>query len=101
VQVTFYRVAQAALGNVAKHAATARVQVTLRCTPESATMIIADDGPGFDVAETTGQGRTGLDVMRERAVAVGADLGIDSSREQGTRLTLRWPSPSAPRTDVC
>ena len=91
VQVTFYRVAQAALGNVAKHAATARVQVTLRCTPESATLIIADDGPGFDVAEAARQGRTGLDVMRERAVMVGASLDIASSREQGTRLTLRWP----------
>ena len=91
VQVTFYRVAQAALGNIAKHAARARVQVTLRCTPESTTMIITDDGPGFDVAEVTRQGRTGLEVMRERAVAVGASLDIDSSREQGTRLALRWP----------
>ena len=91
VQVTFYRVAQAALGNIAKHAARARVQVTLRCTPESATMIVTDDGPGFDVAEVARQGRTGLEIMRERAVAVGASLDIDSSREQGTRLVLRWP----------
>ena len=91
VQVTFYRVAQAALGNIAKHAARARVQVTLRCTPESATMIITDDGPGFDVAEVARQGRTGLEIMRERAVAVGASLDVDSSREQGTRLALRWP----------
>ena len=50
VQVTFYRLAQAALGNIARHAASARVRITLRCTPESATMIIADDGPGFDVS---------------------------------------------------
>jgi signal transduction histidine kinase len=92
VQVTFYRVAQAALGNIAKHAARARVRVTLRCTPETATMIITDDGPGFDVAEVARQGRTGLEVMRERAVAVGASLDVDSSREQGTRLTLRWPA---------
>jgi PAS domain S-box-containing protein len=92
VQVTFYRLAQAALGNIARHAATARVGVTLRCTPESVTMVIADDGPGFDVGEVARNGRTGLDVMRERAVAVGASLDIESAREQGTRLTLRWPA---------
>ena len=90
--MTFYRVAQAALGDIAKHAARARVQVILRCTPESAMMIITDDGPGFDVAEVTRQGRTGIEVMRERAVAVGASLDVDSSHEQGTRLALRWPA---------
>jgi PAS domain S-box-containing protein len=92
VQVTFYRVAQAALGNIAKHAATSLARITLRCAPESATMTIADDGPGFDVAEATGGGRTGLDVMRDRAAAVGAILEVESGRGAGTRLTLRWPA---------
>ena len=88
-------------GGAGQHRETCRQRtcaVTLRCTPESATMVITDDGPGFDVAEVARKGRTGLDVMRERAIAVGASLDIDSSREQGTRLTLRWPGPSAPRT---
>ena len=30
--------------------------------------------------------------MRERAAAVGASLNIESARDQGTRLTLRWPA---------
>jgi two-component system nitrate/nitrite sensor histidine kinase NarX len=92
VQVTFYRLAQAALGNIARHAATARVRVTLRCTGESATMVIADDGPGFDVTEVARNGRSGLDVMRDRAAAVGASLEIESARGQGARLTLAWPA---------
>jgi signal transduction histidine kinase len=33
----------------------------------------------------------GLGIMRERAEAVGAQLGIASQAGQGTRLTMVWP----------
>ena len=91
VQVTFYRLAQAALANIAKHAATAQARLMLRSTPEITTMIIADDGPGFEPSDAEPHGGMGLDIMRERAVAVGAALHVDSAPGRGSLLTLRWP----------
>jgi PAS domain S-box-containing protein len=90
VQVAFYRVAQAALGNVAKHASSAQARVSLNRTEGSTTMVIADDGPGFEVTHAEGQGRMGLEIMRERAKAIRAVLEIESAPDRGTRIVFHW-----------
>jgi signal transduction histidine kinase len=51
---------------------------------------IHDDGQGFDPHDVRPEGM-GLGIMRERAEAVGAQLGIVSQTGQGTRLTVVWP----------
>lgn len=97
VQVTFYRLAQAAFGNIVKHAASAQARITLEANADSATLVIADDGPGFDLAQAVGHEHMGLEIMRERARSVGATLAIDSAPGRGTRLTFGW---SAPKSDA-
>ena len=49
----------------------------------SATLIISDDGGGFDPAALGERPGMGFDIMRERAAAIGADLKIDSAIGQG------------------
>lgn len=57
--------------------------------------LVEDDGSGFDVAATLGsyaaRGSLGLLQMREAARLIGAQLTIDSSPGQGTRVRLRVP----------
>jgi len=103
-QVNLYRIAQEALSNVAKHSGASRATVSLRrlsdtdgCGPASSgattapfELSIADDGRGFDLA-TIPPDSLGLDIMRERAEAIGARLTIDSQIGQGTRVTVLWP----------
>jgi len=100
VQVAAYRVCQEALNNVAKHAGASKVEIyEIYLTREDATieLRIRDDGRGFDPEQTT-SGHYGLDMMRERAEAVGALLSITSQLGQGTELTFRWSeSPPTPR----
>ncbi len=59
--------------------------------------LVEDDGSGFDVAATlgsyAGRGSLGLLQMREAARLIGAQLTIDSSPGQGTRVRLRVPKP--------
>jgi signal transduction histidine kinase len=102
VQVAFYRIAQEALNNVAKHAEAQHVEVDLRYIPPSpageggspATTVelcVADDGRGFDPALLRAGSRgLGLGIMRERAAAVGAAIQIQSQPGQGTRITVIW-----------
>jgi GAF domain-containing protein/ligand-binding sensor domain-containing protein len=100
VHVAFYRIAQEALNNVAKHARAEQVEVYLRCEPpsdgeddaegsERLTLSVVDDGGGFD-PERVSQDHLGLGIMRERARAVGAALTIDSQPGQGTRIIVVW-----------
>jgi signal transduction histidine kinase len=95
-EVTFYRVAQEALNNVAKHAAALRVDVVLAASASAVTMVIEDDGIGFDpAARAAGSGGFGVPGMRERAALVGATLQIESAPGEGTGVFLRCPVAAA------
>ena len=62
--------------------------------------LVEDDGSGFDVAATlgsyAGRGSLGLLQMREAARLIGAQLSIDSSPGNGTRVRLRIAKPVGP-----
>ena len=111
LHVALYRIAQEALNNVVKHAKASQVAVSLRCTPRvpsvytgegegagvKVELYIRDDGRGFDLDDVPPE-RMGLGIMRERAEAVGAQLGIVSQTGWGTRLTVVWPGDEGRRT---
>ena len=90
VQTAFYRIAQEALNNVARHAKASRAWVDLRFTAtEAARLEIGDDGVGFE--GEGGGGHFGLHTMRERADAVGARFRVVSGAGRGTVVTVEWP----------
>jgi signal transduction histidine kinase len=94
VEEAFYRVAQEALTNVARHSGAARVELQLTWTAGSLEMTVRDDGRGFVVAESAGKG-LGLASMRERVEALGGALAI-SNEVSGTRLEARAPLAGVP-----
>ncbi len=92
VRVAFYRIAQEALNNVAKHSGAGRAKLSLAAIPEhpeGARLTIEDDGAGFDPAGAGG-GQLGLGIMKERAEAVGAHVVICSERGEGTTVAVSW-----------
>lgn len=96
VETALFRIAQEALTNISKHAQARRVMVTLDSTPARITMVIADDGCGFDASEKNPRGEGwGLRTMAERAQAVGAELRIESSPGGGTRVIVELAREAA------
>jgi two-component system nitrate/nitrite sensor histidine kinase NarX len=93
VQIAFYRIAQEALNNIAKHADATGVTITLLARAGVVSLSIADDGRGFDAGLRTA-GRLGLAIMRERAHAVDAQLEVTSAPGQGTTVLLQWRDQS-------
>ena len=85
-RLAFYRVAQEALGNIAKHTQATDVEISLR-SGENIELRIQDNGGGFD-PNAVPAGHLGLIIMRERAEAVGAKLEINALPGQGTELRL-------------
>jgi PAS domain S-box-containing protein len=92
VETMIYRLAQEALNNVAKHARANHVDIVLERNAEHLSLIIEDNGVGFDPSDkdTLGDG-IGLTGMRERAALVGADFQIESTPSRGTTLIVRVP----------
>ncbi len=108
VHIAVYRITQEALNNVVKHARAHQVAVSLRYSAESQAdsiqtsgdkkpggsgtrviLSIRDDGRGFD-PEKIPHNRLGLDIMQERAQAIGAILNIESQPGHGTQITVIW-----------
>jgi len=89
VKIVFYRVAQEALNNIAKHSGARQVDLRLECQPGQMLLLIKDDGLGFDPGAITPD-HLGIAIMRERAGSIGASLKIDSQVGQGTTIELDW-----------
>ena len=94
---TIYRLAQEALNNVVKHAQSARVDVILEHAHDSVSLIIEDNGIGFDPsAIDAAGGGFGLIGMRERTALAGGHLQIESAAGRGTTVILRLPLKASP-----
>jgi two-component system CheB/CheR fusion protein len=89
-ETVFYRIAQEALNNVAKHAHASRVDVIVERRDSDIVLVIEDNGVGFPAAErevaSTGMGLAG---MRERATLIGAAFQVESSPGEGTTIFVR------------
>ncbi len=90
VKLAYYRIAQEALNNAAKHADARHVSIELFEQDQTLTLCITDDGQGFDAASQrkAGMGQT---IMQERAVGVGASLDILTEQGRGTTVLVRHP----------
>jgi signal transduction histidine kinase len=91
-KIALYRIVQEALGNASRHAAGARVVVTVTGNEDHLRMEIADAGPGFDPAAAEGsETHLGLVGMRERAESLGGQFRIESAPGHGTRAIAMLP----------
>jgi signal transduction histidine kinase len=78
-----------ALSNVARHAGAGRVDVSLRCEPGAAVLVVTDDGVGIP-AERGGGGH-GLANMARRAERCGGTLSAVAVPGGGTVVEWRVP----------
>jgi PAS domain S-box-containing protein len=95
VKVAFYRVAQEALNNIAKHAQAHHAYIKLHRTADHVTLAVSDDGSGF-VFEEIAPHHLGLGIMRERTEAIGATLMVHSKPGQGTTVEVVWKQAKVP-----
>jgi signal transduction histidine kinase len=94
-ETTLYRITQEALTNVARHAKARRVSVLLERRTDLASLIVEDDGKGFDaeaaLAAAATQGSLGLLGMQERAKLAGGTLEFESTPGAGATVFVRLP----------
>jgi signal transduction histidine kinase len=90
IETAVYRIVQEALTNVVKHARARNVSILLSRKNGRVSVMIEDDGQGFDPARTRADG-LGLLGMRERAALLDGTLSIESSNGAGTTLVLDVP----------
>ncbi len=90
VETTLYRIVQEALTNIVKHAGASRVSILLVRRSGTATVVIEDDGQGFDPADLREE-RMGIVGMRERVELHEGRLTVESTPGAGATLVAEVP----------
>lgn len=94
IEIGLYRIAQEALTNARRHAAARQIQLTLAAEEQWVSLVVRDDGRGFDpelVARHVGSGHFGLSGMSERARLLGGSICILSAPGEGTSIEVSVP----------
>ncbi len=96
VEAGAFTVIREAANNAVKTGRAGEVAIDVYDDSGAVIAVVEDDGQGFDVASVlqsyAKRGSLGLLQMRESARLIGAQLSLDSSPGQGTRVRLRIPS---------
>lgn len=95
LEAVLLRIAQGAVGNVAKHAQATRARITVSYSDDAVRVDIVDNGVGFDVkaveSRPAGLGHIGLAAMKRRAEEVSGEVVIESSPGKGTAVSVSVP----------
>jgi len=96
IEAGAFTVIREAANNAIKTGRAPQVSLDLYEDGGAVVAMVEDNGKGFDVATTladyASRGSLGLLQMRESARLIGAQLSLDSSPGQGTRVRLRIPT---------
>ena len=85
------RIAQEALTNIVQHADATLVRLGIAYESAGVSLLVQDDGRGFDAHSHPTDGGWGLQRMSDRARAVGGRVELDSVPGWGTSLRARFP----------
>jgi signal transduction histidine kinase len=89
---SLFRIGQEAFANAIQHGHPKKISIRMNYEPSSVTLIIQDDGAGFEFTpQLHGFGITG---MRRRAEAIHATLEIESAPGKGARVSVTAATPS-------
>jgi two-component system, NarL family, sensor histidine kinase UhpB len=89
-ELAVYRIVQEALTNAARHAGARQIDLVAALEDRELSVSVADDGVGLGASGDEGAGLRG---MRERALAIGGTLAIESPAGGGVCVSLTLPLP--------
>lgn len=96
VKVAFYRIAQEAFNNIAKHSRATKIEARMLADSEGVVLSVRDNGVGFDPNDVPAD-HMGLAIIAERAAEIGADVELESAPGAGTQIIVSWPSSQEDR----
>ncbi len=89
--IIVYRMVQEVLNNMVKHSEAKHISISLVSTEKLITLALSDDGKGFNVEEKTKSGGSGLINLKNRAGLINAQITIQSTPGNGSKVTIELP----------
>lgn len=100
LETACFRIAQEALTNISRHSGAQNVNVVLQSDAENFTLVVRDDGVGFDFSAAAARAHEGNSLgllgQQERAALVGGKVEIISRPGAGTEVRAQFPLGTNP-----
>lgn len=90
-QLMIFRIVQEQTGNIIKHSGASQTTIHLSHQDDEVSLVISDNGQGFDPAERKGVKGIGMINIANRVNAYNGKLHIVSSPGNGCRLEVSFP----------
>ncbi|HEV3221544.1 MAG TPA: MEDS domain-containing protein [Puia sp.] len=91
IAICIFRVCQEAFTNITRYSHAKSISNSIGIIEGNITLIIEDDGIGFDVALVQNKKSFGILGMKERVLSLGGKFELVSSHGNGTRITVSLP----------
>ncbi len=88
-EIALYRIAQELISNALKHAKASELTINLTYTPEQVTLMLEDNGCGFD--KTLTSHGIGLKNIQTRTAELNGVVSLDSQPNKGTTAIVEIP----------
>jgi two-component system, NarL family, sensor kinase len=85
------RILQEAINNVIRHSEADTIEILLSYMDRNLSLLIRDNGKGFNIANVQKGKTSGISNMTKRAKMIGAKFNIDSSARTGTLIVITVP----------
>lgn len=89
--IIIYRMVQESVNNIVKHSKAKHVTISLKVVENLFTLVIDDDGEGFNPSDELRGGGSGLINLQNRAKLINAQFSIQSSPRDGTSILIEMP----------
>ncbi len=86
-----YRIIKEAINNIIKHSNSSEAIIKISNLKETISILISDNGKGFDITNNVNKNSLGLSGISERVKMLEGTLIIDSGKTEGTLLKILIP----------
>ena len=86
-----YRIIQESVNNTIKYAQATEMSIHLSADKTEISLLMEDNGKGFDIQEAKGKGGIGLKNIQLRTDYLKGKLHIESSPKNGTTIIIEIP----------
>ncbi len=92
-EIMLYRILQELLNNILKHAEATKVIVQFNQHEDKLSVIVEDNGKGFDHTENEGRVSAGLETIKSRVSYLNGTISIESKESIGTTIMMEFFLP--------
>lgn len=97
ISTHLYRIVQEGVSNAIRHSHASEINIQLLAGQIRITLLIQDNGKGFNPEARDHKKGTGLDNMRDRATILNGTFDLTSTPQEGTTIVIKIPY-SSPQT---